>query len=231
MRRAPRRGLHLPLALLLLSLGCSGDVDPATVDTDQDSIPDAREDRNGNGQVDPGETDPTTDDTDGDGILDGDEVSTLVCAPDADRPFAVYDVPGADAEVLVDAGVSTWDLLFSRDGRNAGAVFYDPGLDVAGVVLTKTRVGADPAAHRAHELSTALREVGRPGSPRARAFATVQQYAAEQARFEVRVGAAMSAAAYVNAAASEILGGITLQGALPELGTAGEPRHLTICRI
>ncbi len=41
------------------------------LDTDRDLIPDAVEDANQNGVVDPGETDPRRADTDGDGIADG----------------------------------------------------------------------------------------------------------------------------------------------------------------
>ncbi len=57
----------------------SGNVDPTPEtytwkvvrDTDGDGIPDSLEDKNNNGQVDPGETDPTKTDTDGDGLPDG----------------------------------------------------------------------------------------------------------------------------------------------------------------
>ena len=48
-------------------------VDPEdeAFDTDMDGLPDAIEDANGNGMVDPGETDPENPDTDEDGLLDG----------------------------------------------------------------------------------------------------------------------------------------------------------------
>ncbi|QRN95703.1 OmpA family protein [Archangium violaceum] len=48
-----------------------GETDPTKTDSDNDGIPDGVEDKNHNGQVDPGETDPTKTDTDGDGIPDG----------------------------------------------------------------------------------------------------------------------------------------------------------------
>ena len=49
---------------------CDNPTDPGNSDTDGDGIPDGEEDKNKNGQVDPGETDPNKEDTDGDGIPD-----------------------------------------------------------------------------------------------------------------------------------------------------------------
>jgi hypothetical protein len=45
-------------------------------DSDRDDLPDAEEDLNANGQMDPGETDPFDQDTDDDGLSDGEEVYT-----------------------------------------------------------------------------------------------------------------------------------------------------------
>lgn len=48
-----------------------GETDPHNPDTDGDGLEDGIEDANHNGDVDPGETDPTRSDTDGDGMPDG----------------------------------------------------------------------------------------------------------------------------------------------------------------
>ena len=101
------------LCLAFAAFGCkssepSGQIgdDPTLVDADGDAIPDGTEDRNRNGQVDPGETDPRLGDTDGDGIPDGSEVQFIACSPVMDRPFRVYDAPGAGSMVMTDARVS-----------------------------------------------------------------------------------------------------------------------------
>lgn len=219
------------LMALALLLGCSGAPGGADVDTDADSIPDQTEDRNGNGRVDPGETDPGSSDTDGDGIPDDEEVSTQACSPGADRPFAVHDVPGADAEVLVDGGVSAHALLFANDGRNPGAVFYDPGLDVAAAVLGKRAVDPDPAVHRDHELGRTFSAFGRVSSPRVRTFVTVQGFAAEQARFTVDLASPSSAAAFVNAVTSEAFSGIEMQGTLPDRGAPGPRMSVALLTV
>lgn len=57
--------------------------EPGDVDSDGDGLPDNLEDKNGNGQLDPGETDPLNPDTDGDGLLDGEEDANRNGALDA----------------------------------------------------------------------------------------------------------------------------------------------------
>jgi hypothetical protein len=231
--------LRLPAALAVVGLwlagpACSGGSPqgPAQVDADADQLPDDTEDRNGNGQVDPGETDPGREDTDGDGIPDGAEVSTLVCAPGYDRPFEVLDVPGADAEVLVDAQVSIRTLLRTRDDRNPGAALMDPGLQVAAVIVDRTVNNAsDPAAPRNALLSGAFRELGRPGSARVRTFTTTQGFRAEQARFPFRADRALSAPALLNALASATLGGVMLQDTLPEQGTEAQDFTMSVLTV
>ncbi len=51
--------------------GGGPDLNPTEGDRDGDGLPDAVEDANDNGVVDPGETDPDDPDTDGDGLIDG----------------------------------------------------------------------------------------------------------------------------------------------------------------
>ncbi|MCB9647664.1 MAG: hypothetical protein H6730_13830 [Deltaproteobacteria bacterium] len=222
-------------AVLLVGLwavgpACSGGSPqgPAQVDNDDDKLPDDTEDRNGNGQVDPGETDPNSNDTDGDGIPDGEEVSTLACDPSNDRPFAVLDVPGADAEVLVDAQVSVRGLVRTNDDRNPGAVFHDPGLDVAAAILGKGAQGGSLSNQRA-QLMDGFAALGNPGSPRVRTFVTTQGFPAEQARFPFRADQAMNGPALVNALSSAALGGVALQDTLPEVGA--ESRDFTLSML
>ncbi len=100
----------------------AGDDDPATpprdsdgdlvadfrdVDSDNDGLSDANEDRNGNGQVDPGETDPYTADSDGDQASDLVEVAAGTDPQDpADNPRArgdfVFVVPYQASPVPVE---------------------------------------------------------------------------------------------------------------------------------
>ncbi len=221
--------------LLLAGLfACSGDPEGdagPNLDADGDAIPDDIEDRNRNGKVDPGETSPTTDDTDGDGILDGVEVSTQACGPDNDRIFKVYDVPGADAEVLVDAEVSVRSLLYTFDARNPGAVFLDPNLQVAAAVISKQPQDRDPAVQRAYEMRTALSRMGQSTNPRVRSFTTVQGFRAEQARFTVKFDAPLSVSAVVNQAAGAMMQNISLQGGLPEQGAVDDEFQLSLLTV
>ncbi len=86
----------------------------ASLDTDGDGIPDAVEDTNGNGTVDPGETDPLDPDTDGDGIPDGvedtnhngvvDPGETDPLNPDTDGDGIPDGVEDTDHDGVVDPG-------------------------------------------------------------------------------------------------------------------------------
>lgn len=58
--------------------------DGVDTDADDDGIPDAIEDRNGDGKRDAGETSPYDADTDDDGLCDGEETKTLPYTPDTD---------------------------------------------------------------------------------------------------------------------------------------------------
>ncbi len=59
------------------------------LDHDGDGLQDAQEDRDGDGNLDPGETDPNDADTDGDGIGDGQEVDVLDTDPKTADDFPV----------------------------------------------------------------------------------------------------------------------------------------------
>jgi hypothetical protein len=64
-------------------------------DTDDDGIPDSREDPDGDGVVDPGETDPHLADSDGDGVQDGTETGLTGADIGPETDTAVF-VPDSD---------------------------------------------------------------------------------------------------------------------------------------
>lgn len=198
---------------------CKSDPLPADqVDSDGDSVPDLTEDRNQNGQVDPGETDPQLGDTDGDGIPDPNEVSYLACAPGNDRPFYVYDVPGADSMLLADAQVGERSMLRNpTDNRAPGAVFLDTNLGVGAVLVGKRPSSgiATPSAMRDYERRASILSLGQIEAQRTRAFTTVEGFDAEQASFRIRANQSVAASDVVNQLATSFLGGIQLTGTLP----------------
>ena len=211
-----------------------GGVPADQIDTDDDRVPDASEDRNQDGMVDPGETDPNSSDTDGDGIPDGDEVSTLACAPGNDRPFYVYDVPGADAMLLADARVAERKTVRTNDGRAPGAVFYDPDLGVAATLVGKSPSGGapTPAGQRDYERRAAIQSLGQIEAQRTRAFVTAEGFEAEQASFTIRSSQMVAATDVVNALASALLDGAPLTGTLPaNMGSAGRDLTLNLLTV
>lgn len=204
------------------------------IDTDQDSIPDQTEDRNQDGMVDPGETDPNSGDTDGDGILDSDEVSTLACAPGNDRPFFVYDIPGADAMLLADAEVRDRATLRTVDDRAPGAVFYDPDHGIAAVLIGKRPASgvAAPSAQRDYERRVSIAPLGQIEAQRTRAFVTSEGFDAEQSSFRIRTNQMVAASDVINQLASSFLSGAQLMGTLPAgQGTAGRDLTLNLLTI
>ncbi len=98
-----------------------------SVDIDDDGIPDALEDRNANGIVDPGETNKLNPDSDGDGLIDGaedqnadgmsNETETSPINPDTDGDGA-WD--GADYDPLPPAGAPTVTGLVPNSGPSEG---------------------------------------------------------------------------------------------------------------
>ncbi len=191
---------------------------PALVDTDGDGTPDQNEDRNQNGQVDPGETDPTAVDTDGDGILDDAEVSTLACAQTNDRPFAVYDMPGADSMLLVDGNVTVRSTLRTSDNKAPGGVFSDPDRGVSAVLVGKRPAqGVGTAsAQRDYERRTSIEALGQIVGQRTRAFTTVEGFEAEQASFRVVAQRPLTSRQAANQLAQLMLNGVQLTGMLPD---------------
>ncbi len=209
-------------SVLLLPFACSGDEGVLEVNQDSDSFPDRFEDRNQNGQVDPGETDPNLADTDNDGILDDDEVQALACSKVHDRPFMVYDVPGADAVVAADAGVAERSTLRLADGRAPGAMFYDAGLGVAAVLVAKAPSGGASSAglQRSFEQSNAIEPLGRIESQRTRGFQSFAGEDAEQASFRMTLKETRDAKSVAAELGRLFLRGQAYEGALP----AGQDR-------
>lgn len=228
--------LLVPVSLLLGLWACKSDPnagDPARRDTDGDALPDVQEDRNQNGTVDPGETDPQSGDTDGDGIPDEGEVSTLACSRVNDRPFQVYDAPGADSMILVDAAVSLHETLRTPDNKAPGLSMADADRDVAAVLVGKRPADgvATPSAQRDHERRSVLDRIGAIVDQRTRAFTTVEGFAAEQAIFVLRLGQPADARSFTSNLAQAMLGGVQLTGVLPAAGAAGEEVTLQLLTI
>lgn len=225
MRRpfSPRLTPLALTAVLALHPSCSdqGEVPADQVDTDSDAIPDQSEDRNQNGTVDPGETNPNVADTDGDGIPDDREVEALACSKVNDRPFFVFDAVGADSLLLVDAKVAERSMLRTADGRAPGAVFADPDLGVAAVLIGKTPANGvgSPSAQRDYEQRTVIARLGQIESQRNRAFTTAEGFAAEQASYQLQVSRT-TARALINQLGSAFLSGATLSGTLADGGAA-----------
>ena len=245
MRTSGRLGaLRVVLAFTLLWTSCSpgapnalpdpndpnaaGPIPPG-LDTDGDGVPDANEDRNQNGTVDPGESDPTKTDTDGDGIPDANEVEYLACDRVNDRKITVLDVPGADAMLMVDAVVDAHAMLKTADGRAPGLQVYDPTTSVAAVLIGKhpsTGVQS-PAAQRDSDRRNGLAGLGEVSAANARTFTTVEGYAAEQASFRITFSQAVD----VRTAAhriGEALIGSALSGALTVAAGAPSDRIVTV---
>ncbi len=249
-RITPRWPGRLALAALCVSLGsCKSDTPggdigglgdpngrgPIGIDRDRDGVDDGFEDRNRNGTVDPGETDPGSSDTDGDGVPDGDEVQFIACSPAMDRPFRVYDAPGAGSMVLVDAAVREHALLTTLDGKAPALHLADPDLGVAAVTLQKRpAMGVrTPAQQRELERREALRVLGRVSNQRTRSFTTVEGFEAEQAIFDVEAPMDVDAKTATALLAPALLGGVGVSGALPAGGPVGrqlEVRLLTVMR-
>lgn len=213
----------------------AGVIPPALVDEDKDAIPDVQEDRNQNGVVDPGETNPASTDSDGDGIPDDQEVSFLACSRVSDRPFDVYDAPGADSMFLVDKAVREHATLRTVDNRAPALMVADPDLAIAAVLVSKRPASGvqSPAAQREIERRTSLPMLGEIGALQTRAFTTAEGFPAEQASFVIRAGTALDARAAAARAASVLLGGAPLTGALAGSGPASPVltvRLLTVLR-
>jgi hypothetical protein len=228
------------LALFTLAVGLtpackSGDpaAEAARADDDGDGTANGQEDRDQDGVVDPGETDPGVVDTDGDGIDDPAEVSTTACAVPNDRPFEVYDVPGADSMLLVDARVRERTMLRTMDNRAPGAAFVDPSLDVAAVLVAKRAeagVGT-PEAARDLEQRRVIATLGAIASQRTRTFSTVQGFAAEQAIFTVQLARESDARALASSIATGLMGGVTLTGLPASAGPKGRAATISMLTI
>jgi hypothetical protein len=203
--------------------GCKSEVPADKIDSDDDNVPDQSEDRDQDGVVDPGETNPNEADTDGDGIDDTVEVSTLACAKINDRPFEVYDVPGADSMILMDAQVRERATLRTMDNKAPGASLVDPDLDVAAILISKRPANgvATASGQRDFEKRALIQPIGEIVAERTRQLTTVQGYEAEQASFTMRLNQARSARDLATQLASGLLNGVPLTGTPAAGGNAG----------
>jgi hypothetical protein len=228
LSRRSSRWLTLCVSLSVLPFACKSSVPPELVDNDGDNVPDQSEDRDQDGMVDPGETNPNEVDTDDDGIDDINEVSTIACAKINDRPYEVYDVPGADSMILMDAQVRERATLRTMDNKAPGASLVDPDLDVAAVLISKRPADgvATPSAQRDHEKRTLIRPLGEILNERERALTTIQGHEAEQASFAMRLTTPATPRALAAQLATGLLNGVALTGTPAPGGTA--VREVTI---
>src|SRR5947209_3417618 len=68
------------------------------------------------------------------GYNKSDAVAVMACAPENDRAFSVFDVPGADSMILTDAKVSAHSEIRLRDNTAPGLFLADPQAGVAAVL-------------------------------------------------------------------------------------------------
>jgi hypothetical protein len=118
---------------------CRG-LDPRSTDSDGDGVPDALEDTNGDGVIDPsrGETDPRLTDTDGDGIPDSEE-ATAICRPDGLAMPEITALPaGTDTQVGLD---DAWNPPREIAGSRSGLLLDEPVAEVAAVVVSRAAAG------------------------------------------------------------------------------------------
>ncbi|MCK6547660.1 hypothetical protein L6R52_17550 [Myxococcota bacterium] len=211
----------------------SDPAEAARADDDGDGTANGQEDRDQDGVVDPGETNPAVADTDGDGIDDPLEVSTAACAVPNDRPFEVYDVPGADSMLLVDARVSERTMLRTMDNRAPGAAFVDPSLHVAAVLVAKRAEAGigTPEAARDLEQRRVIATLGAIASQRTRTFQTVQGFAAEQAIFTLHLARESDARDLAALVAGGIMNGVTLTGLPAPAGPKGAVATVSMLTI
>ena len=206
---------------------------PPARDTDGDGVPDAQEDRNGNGMVDPGETSPTSADTDSDGVPDVDEVEFQVCSERNERKVTVHDVPGADAMLMVDSVVADRAYLTTADGKIPGLQVFDPSTGVAAILIGKRPAGgvAAPSAQRENERRNSLDDLGAVTLQQTRAFTTVEGFPAEQATFLVRSLTQRDAKSAAAALATAMLGGAPLSGALAAGGGGERELYVSLLTV
>jgi arylsulfatase A-like enzyme len=130
----------------------------ATVDTDNDGIPDNTEDPNLNGWVDPGETDPDKQDSDDDGTVDGAEVRLGIDPLDSNSRFLARlehlpnksqliwpSMPGTLFSIYTSANLTDWSerlaaglpaapeparsTIYEISSPSAGSQFFRVGLE------------------------------------------------------------------------------------------------------
>lgn len=153
------------------------------------------------------------------GVDRKDQVAVLACGAENDRPFDVYDVPGADSLLLLDARVSTRSTLRTPDERAPGIVLRQADLDVAGLLVKAQPAGATPALERDHLRRTVLANFGAAELQHARSLVTVEGFQAEQAIFKFRANVDTTSIRLANGIAEKTLSG-PLTGMLEASGGA-----------
>jgi hypothetical protein len=123
----------------LPSEACLG-LDPRMADSDRDGVPDALEDTNADGTIDPsrGETDPRLADTDGDGVPDSEEASAI-CRPDG---LAMPEITPMPAGTTTQIGLhEAWNVPREIAGSANGLLLDEPTAEVAALVVERAASG------------------------------------------------------------------------------------------
>ncbi len=110
-------------------------------DTDGDGIQDGAEDTNLNGRVDMGELNPNN-------PADGTGVAQQACATQNLRPVTFHSSGVSDVQLALVPEFAEVSAVSGPAGE-AGYVFFDPSLKIAGLALSKVPAGADGTAEEA----------------------------------------------------------------------------------
>lgn len=110
-------------------------------DSDGDGIQDGAEDTNLNGRVDMGELNPNL-------MTDGTGPAQQACATQNLKPVTFHSSGASDVQVALVPEFSEVSRV-SGPGGEAGFVFYDPTLKIAGLAISKSPAGADGTAEEA----------------------------------------------------------------------------------
>jgi hypothetical protein len=176
---------------------------------------------------------PSRADTGGMMVSDmGPSAETAACARANDRPFSVYDVPGADSMILVDDAVSLRSTLRTADGKAPGAMVVDPALDVAAILIAKApgRGVVSAGSQRDYDQTVVLQTLGAVTAPRTRSFVAFDGFGADQAHYTIALGQANTARGLAIQLASALLGA-PLTGEAAAGGASGTQAFVDLLTI
>jgi hypothetical protein len=163
----------------------------------------------------------------------GNGVTTLACAQQSDRPFSVFDAPGADSALLVDARVNMHSTLRTTDNKDPGLAVIDPELDVVAILvgMTPDPGVTAPQFQRDAEQHRVLEALGQVTAPTTRTFTTPQGYVADQASYAVVLNQPSDAGGLASMIATSLLGGTQLTGLPSSVGKMGMNATINVLNI